>query len=218
MLELFAKIIPLDIALLFASPMFLALAILYLSSQVRPKARTVAFLIGMLILGVPAAIAGFFVGQASVPDSGPTVVAAIIDLALGGLFAFFAIKTLRSNRTGAPRDQSKTYHVVWRSLLLGLALNIFNIDALFLIFAGAKEVSAANLTPWGNLGCLALSLVCFTLPVTLPLLLTLVFPRTATLVLGKVNRFMVKYSKYIVFVIFIAFAVLLIYRGVKFFF
>ncbi len=218
MLELLAKVIPLDVALLFASPMFLALAIFYLSSQLRPKARTLAFVFGMLVLGIPVAIAGFFVGQATVPDSGPTAASAIIDLALGVLFAFLAIKALRSKGAGARGDQSKTYHIVWRSLMLGFVLNILNIDALFLIFAGAKEISAANLSGGFNILLITFSLICFTAPVTLPLLLTLIFPHAAALVLGKVNRFMVKYSKYIVFVIFIGFAALLIYRGVQFFF
>ncbi len=218
MYEFLAKIIPLDVALLFASPMFLVLAIFYLSSSLRPKLRTLAFMLGMLVLGIPVAIAGFFVGQVTVPESGPSVVSAIIDLALGMLFVFFAIKALRSKGERAKGDQSQTSHLVWRSLMLGFVLNILNIDALFLIFAGAKEISVANLSGGGNIFLIAFSMICFTAPVLLPLLLTLIFPHTATLLLNKVNRFMVKCGKYIVSIIFIGFAVLLLFRGVKFFF
>lgn len=218
MLELLAKILPLGVAMMLASPMVFPLSFYLLGSKVHPRLRTFFLFLGTAVVGVVVTIAGFFVGQVTVPDAGPTLASALIDLALGGLFAFFAIKALTAKERAARVDESQPHHFLWRAFGFGAVLELLNFDALFLVFAAAKEVSTANVAALGTVLFLVLIVAFFTAPVTIPLFLAIALPKFATSVFGRLNKFIMKYSKYIVFIIFAAFAVLLLYKGIKFFY
>lgn len=79
MLELIAKILSLGVAMMLASPMVFPLSFYLLGSQVHPRLRTFFLFLGTALVGAGVAVAGFYVGQVTVPDAGPTRASAIID-------------------------------------------------------------------------------------------------------------------------------------------
>lgn len=217
MLELIAKVIPLDVAMMFSSPMYFALALIFLGSPVHPKLRTMCFAIGSLLVGAGIMIAGFVVGGAATPGDGPSVVSASIDLALGVFFIVIGIRTIAAKDRQRKFDPSKMRHILLGSLVLGALASIIDFDTLPIVFAAGKEVGTSSVEAIWKVIVLVFNLFCFSLPVTFPLFLTLIFPKTTAGLLGKLNRWIMKYSKYILLIIFFGFGAWLVYSGLQFF-
>ena len=219
MIQLLAKILSLGVTIMLASPMVFPLSFLLLGKKVQPKMRTFFLFLGTLVVGVVMAAIGFFIGQVVEPGAGPTVVSAVIDLFLGALFVFFAVKSLASTEKKFKEvDESQPRHFLLRAFGIGAGLEALNFDALFLVITAAKEVSTADVSSLDSLLLLVLIVFFFTAPVTIPLFLALIFPRAISGIFGRVNAFIMKYSKYILFAVFTVFAGLLLYNGIKFFF
>lgn len=219
MIQLLAKILSLGVAIMLASPMVFPLSFLLLGKKVQPKMRTFFLFLGTLVVGVAMAVIGFFIGQAVEPGAGPTVVSAVIDLFLGALFVFFAVKSLASTEKKFKEvDESQPHHFLLRAFGIGAGLEALNFDALLLVITAAKEVSTADVSSLDSILLLVLIVFFFTAPVTIPLFLALIFPRAISGIFGRVNTFIMKYSKYILFAVFAIFAGLLLYNGIKFFF
>jgi len=216
MLATLAKIIPLDLAATL-SPGIFAVAIILLGNKFHPKIKVLSFLFGTLIVGIAIALAGFFLGQATPTDSKSNLATAIVDLALAIIFIILAIKVVYSKERHLKTQEDSGYQII-KWLILGFIISATNFDALFLSFTAAKEVGGT-----GDIGSLAkmillvVNLFFFSLPITLPLFLYLVFPNLAVKILEKINLFVLKYSRYILAGLFLIFGFLLLWRGINYF-
>ena len=216
MIGLLAKIIPLDLASTL-SPGIFALAIVLLGSQNHPQKRILSLLTGSLVAGIAITILGVFLGLAAPSGMGQSNTSAIIDIVLGILLLGLGFQAL-FGKERAPKPQSAQAHQMIKWLLIGFAISITNLDAAFLNFTAAKEVGGAqNIDDAIKIILLAVNLIFFTLPITLPLIIYLIFPKWADRVLSAINRPVVKYSKYIMFVLLVAFGIYLTYRGIAHF-
>lgn len=217
MLQLLAKIIPLDLAATL-SPGILALALLALGTKNGQIKKLLAFLAGILLVGIIITCLGFSLGQTSNNGAVENFGEAIVDLFLALIFIVWGIKIIvtkeKSRRLSA---QENIKHPILRWFLIGLIIAGTNFDADLLILAAAKEVGDALVNSFEKWLALGINLFFFTLPVTLPLAVYLLFPRAAEPALAKMNLFVLKYSRYIIFVLFMIFGLYLLVRGLKYF-
>jgi putative Mn2+ efflux pump MntP len=215
MASLLVKIIPLDLAAAL-SPGIFALTLVLLGSQFHPKIRTFSLFLGTLVVAAGLALAGLALGQATPSEVKATLLSAVIDFLLGGIFIFLGIKAvLAKERKVEPKEAPKPQIVKW--ILIGLVISVTNFDAVFLTLAAAKEVGGSNINEISKIILLLANILFFTLPTTLPLLFYLFLPNLAGRILGKVNHIVLKYSRYVVFVLLVIFGIYFIYRGLKFF-
>lgn len=216
MVQVLLKILPLDIAATL-SPGLFALALFLLGSTFKPKLRTFGFFLGTLIVGIGISLAGFFIGQAVSEGTGETLPSAIFDLVFGLVFVYFAVKSIISRDREIKTSSKEEKYPAMRWILLGIILSVTNFDALFLCLNAAKEVSVAEISLGSQIFLIIINLIFFTSPITIPLIFYLIVPKTAEKILSKANNFVLKYARYLIFVIFVIFATILIYRGLKYF-
>jgi len=218
MLDLLAKIIPLDLAIIIGSPAILAIALLLLAEKYKPKIKTFAFMLGILTIGIGITLLGVSLGQVSPTDQEETMTSAIVDLVLGLVFVIFGIKVILSKERKAKKIADQKGLALWKIFLGGLVLTLTNTDAELFLFMAAKEtVSDPDVNGLFKTIFLIMNLSFFILPVLLPLLFYLFFPKLAAKPLEKLNYYVKKYSKYILFAMFMLFGAFLLYRGMMFF-
>lgn len=219
MQSLFAEMIPLGVAAA-VSPTMLAGALVLLSGKDRPKARTLSYLVGVVIsLVVTGAVLLAIGGAASKAPHGPSPVSSWIDLGLGLLLLYIGVDRFirgprKSNDKTAQEEPAKPTSVL-KDAGLGLAIMTTNFTSLVFYFAAAKE-SADAAVDW-VVRVMALAIVAFfiTLPVLVPLLLTIVMPKTSSRVLDSVDEGLKKYGAFIMPGIALVFGVYLAYKGLR---
>lgn len=217
MLEILTSIIPLDLASTL-SPVIFAIAVVLLANKSHSKARLIAFFSGSLIVGILVTLLGFNVGQTiSMGDKGSSN-SALANLIIGIVFIFFAIKSLISKERKVKIEENQQSRKIFKWFSIGLLVNATNFDALFLNFTAAKEVGGAGqLSLMAEILLLCLNLFFFTLPISLPIFLYLLFPIVANKILTKMNYYLLKYCKYIIAVMFFILGLVFLGRGFVFF-
>ncbi|MCL5432901.1 MAG: GAP family protein [Patescibacteria group bacterium] len=217
MLGILALILPLDLASTL-SPIILAITVVLLSAKSHSKEKIIAFFIGSLIIGIFVTILGYNLGQKALMGDKHSEPSYMVDLLIGAFFILFAIKSFfsKERKTHPREDESGKKILKW--FLFGIIVSITNFDALFLNLTAAKEVAIAEgITQIVKFFLLCMNLFFFTLPITFPILMYLLFPVVANRVLAKVNNFLLKYGKYIIAVLFFIFGLIFLYRGLAIF-
>lgn len=217
MLSLLAKIIPLDLASTL-SPGIFALAVILLGGKWHGKTRTLALFVGIALVGVGITVVGFTLGKNVTGDMQKGLSSAIVDMILGAVFIYFGIKSMFGKEKEYKPPTSDPGLQFFKWLLVGFVIAITNLDALFLNFAAAKEVGESHgVNDLSKIILVIINLFFFTLPVTLPLFYYLISPKTAKIILEKINHLVLKYSKFIIFVLFVVFGAFMFYRGLDYF-
>jgi len=215
MLGILVKIISLDLAATL-SPGLLALAIVILGSKYHPKLRTLALLLGTLLVALAIAIIGLNLGQAAPSGIKLNLTTAIVDLVIGAIFIFFGIKTIVSKeKTIKTEGDPGTQIAKW--IIVGFIISATNFDAVFLSLAAAKEVGGSGIQAALKWLLLLVNILFFCLPIIFPLVFYLVAPGYAQNVLSKVNQFVLRYSRYVIFLMFIVFGLIFAIRGLRYF-
>jgi len=217
MISLLAKVVPLDLAATL-SPGILALAVILLGGKHYPRVRTAALFFGTLLVAVGIALAGYSLGEAAPTGIKQNLTSAIIDLVFGIIFVAFGIKQLyaKERKISSLQERPKSQFFKW--LAVGVLVSVTNFDALFLSLAAAKEVGGADVSSASKFIILVVNILFLTSPVLLPLVMYLIFPEFAGRVLTKINHYVLKYSKYILFILFLIFGLLLVTRGIEYFY
>lgn len=215
MASLLIKIIPLDLAATL-SPGILALSIILLSGRNKPKEKTFSLLLGTLVIAITIAIAGFFLGQAATPKVGPTLASAIIDCILGIVFILWGFKLL-SSKERKIKNQEGGGPEFFKWFTIGIVVSATNFDAVLLSFAAAKEVGNSALGILSLIILLIVNIFFFVLPTSLPMAIDLLFPKFTGLLLEKINRVVLKYSRYILFAMFLIFGIYFLSKSLDFF-
>lgn len=213
MFEVLAKIIPLDLASTL-SPGILAVTVLLLGSKKNPKLKVLYFFLGSLLVAIAIGLLGFFVSKSVSSGFKPTLVSSILDLTLGVAFVIWAFKILLEDEKKIKKRNGETS--LFTLFLAGFLVSITNFDAVLLSLAAAREVGGASLKSIYSVILIAVNTIFFTLPITFPVLLETIAPRTAETVLSKINSFLMKYARLIVFILFIAFGVYFTAKGLHF--
>ncbi len=217
MFEVLIKIIPLDLASTL-SPGIFALVIVLLGSKFHPKFRAFYLLLGSLIVGIGIAWLGLSLGKLSSIDIKPSLTSAIVDLFFGFLFIILGIKILVKKERKIKLQQEGQKYGILKLLLAGAVVSATNFDAVILSFTAAKEIGlSSEIGDLAKLIFLIVNILFFILPISLPLFLSLILPEFAGRILTKINRFVLKYSKYIIFILFLIFGLIFAFRGIEFF-
>ena len=199
------------------SPGIFAVALLLLGSKENKLSRVLAFLFGTLVIGIGIALLGYNLGDSFQHNGQQNLASSIIDLALGVLFLLYGIKIFFSKERKIKLFGGEEKHQILKWIIIGLAVSATNFDALFLSFTAAKEVGAAKISDFQDLILIIVNILFFILPITLPLIVYFLFPHFAGNFLEKVNQFVFKYSRYIIFALFIIFGIYLFYHGLEYF-
>lgn len=216
MLEAIISIISLDFTSIILSPLVLALSVMLLSSEKHQKEKLAGFFLSYFLAGLLVSIAGFTLGQTASLRNPAAVSSPIIDLIIGIIFTIIAVKAIILKDKPAKIEEKPHHHLFFRWLIIGLIISVTNLDALFVIFTAAKQVGdTEQFSLTFKYLFLCLNLFIFTLPVTFPVILKLLFPKIAEKILDKVNHFLIKYSRYITAVTFIIFGLYFLSRGLQ---
>lgn len=197
-------------------PVAFTLALMMLSKPERPKERVIAFLVGTLIVGTTIVVLGYSLGIASTETVSPQV-SLVIDLVLGAFFILFGIRTWVVPEPRIKAGGKSGHHLLLHLMVVGVIAAIISFDDLVLIFAAAREVGQVPLGIIGQFILLIITLLFFSVPITLPLLISIMFPKTSRRFLDKVNIWLEKYGQTIVAGLFILMGIIFIWNGVKIF-
>lgn len=215
MFQLLAKIIPLGFASAL-SPGILALVV-YMMGKKHARQRIFALFCASIVVVAVVIILGFLTGSNTAKLGVPTTASSIVDIIFGALFLYFALKELLHKERKLKESQEDLGPQFMKWFLIGCLINATNFDAVFLAFTSAKEIGSATINDINKIIAVIINILFFSLPVTLPVAIYLIIPKTAQVILDKLNKFLMRYSKYIIFAMFAIFGVIFLYRGIKFF-
>jgi len=198
-------------------PVAFTLTLMLLSKPDRPRERVIAFLVGALSVGTAVVLLGFALGQATAERAVPGNLSLWIDLVLGAFFIIFGIRTWLVPEPQIKIQGKNRQHLLRRLFVVGIIAAIVSFDDLVLIFAASREVGILPAGLAGKITLLIITLIFFSAPITVPLLASLLFPKTSRRLLDKINYFLEKYGQEIVAVLFILMGVIFIWEGLKIF-
>lgn len=207
------KILTLQIASII-SPIILSVTLLILSNKKNAILNTLTFFLGSILVAIIITLLGFVAGRYIAAPNIHTSFGKFIDLILSLIFLFFAIKLLFSKNQN--NDNTKKAIGSTNFLKIGFMLNIVNISSIATLFAASKEIPLANLDLLTIVFLIILGLICFTAPIIVPLVIYLIFPKTAQNILAPINKFFNQYSKYIISILFFVFAIYFISEFINF--
>jgi len=218
MAHILISITLLDIGAILASPMIFALSILLLSQKYYPKAKLVAFFFPAFIVSVLVTFLGYNLGQTIVRDPKSISLHGTTDVIIASVFFFLAFCSWIIKEKKFKVDKDAKGKEVFKWFTIGTLMNVSNWNALFLIMTAGKEVGglgdASQLTQWL---LLSVNVVFYTLPLTFPFMLTMLFPIFAKSVLSAIGFFFKTYSKVIVAGMFFLFGLIFLNRGIGIF-
>ncbi len=215
MLGLLLKVLALGIAST-ASPVIFAVALTLLAGKF-PYKRSLAFLLGGIIALFIILTFGFLVGaQVLHFTKGFSPYLSSVDLFLGVIFIFFGILPLLSKKKEkAPdfKEKKSQSPVLIKWLIIGLLLNITNLDAELLFFTEVKEIFQSNTALAFQLLLALLGSLLFILPALLPLVISVLYPKKSEELLKPFGAFIETHGRILAAVIFLIFGTYLIAKG-----
>jgi len=216
MVDVLIKIFPLDLASIF-SPGILALVIILLAQKEHGLARSIALGLGSLLVAVMLAFLGLKMGQNVQDVNNTKIIDNIVDLVLGAVCLYFGLRSLLYKEKEKNPQSIKTNQSaqIAKWFLIGFVISITNFDAVIFNFSAAKEVGQSTINDLEKTILLIMNSLFFVAPIIIPLVIYLLVPKLADKILKPINDFLTKYGRYIVGIIFIGFAVYLIYQGLK---
>jgi len=202
------------------SPVIFGVSLSLLGARNYPRQRALSFLAGAVTVIVILAAAGSAIGSGvSAPGKAVTHPSAAIDMLIGFLFVIFGVKSgLPKQGEDKPsianrREVRSPQLIKW--FAVGVALNITNLDAVMFNLTATKEVFQSEIPLIYKTLLTAISDVLFLVPVLLPVLVYLIMPNTAKKVLDPIGVAEQKYGRYVVMIIFLAFGLYMILKGVR---
>jgi len=190
-----------------------------LGEKNHPRLRTLALMAGSLIVGLILAFLGFKLGTAAPVNEHQTLISAIIDLVFALIFIWLGLAALfpKKEKSGSIFHQQNPKAQLWKWLGIGFIISATNFDAALLNFTAVKEIGSSEFNLAVKLILIIIGLLFFIAPILIPFVFNLLLPHKSKEILEPINNFIRKYSRYIVAIIFIVFAILLLYRGLKYF-
>lgn len=215
MAELLIKIFPLQLATTL-SPGIFALTLVLFAQKKYAVGRVLALFLGSILVALLLGFLGLQTGQNIHAISSHGQTAIIFDFILAILFLYFGIRGLikpdqerKAITTENPTRQLGKWFIV------GFVISITNFDAVLLNFGAAKEIGTSSIILPDKILLLFMGIIFFVLPILIPLIFYLLLPSAAQKILTPINKFLIKYGRFLVSTIFIIFAIYLIYKGLK---
>jgi len=210
---LFLSILPLAVASA-ASPIILGVSVALLARK--NTSAAIALLLGGAMVALLLAAVGISVAAeddkaAEALGMGPRAA----DIAIGALLLAFGIKSLleKPKQESAPAGAKKA-HGFSRWLAISFIGNITNFDAVLLNLAAVREIFNSQAALAYKLLLLGFCDFFFLSPALVPLALYLYAPEKSARLLLPVGKWMQKYGHLLVGIIFVAFGLFLVLKGI----
>ena len=211
MLELILSILALSVASA-ASPVIFAIAVSLLSGKAYPIRRTVAFLLGGVVVAAILVIIGSEFGSGTLRISSTSYPKALVDVALSALMIAFALYEFlqkpSTEKVGRPASSQ-----TGRLFLLGIFVNITNFDAILLNLTAVREAASSHIAAPLEFFLIAIADFFFLSPALLPLIICVIYPTRSQSLLKPIGAITTKYGAYVVSAIFFIFGIYLIWRS-----
>lgn len=203
------------------SPTVLIGIILVLSISKNPRSNGIAFYVGSIVLLLIVVALGVFVSKGAVMATGgqPSATSAYFDIFLGILLLLFGIRKIRAGDKGPDKnrfagDESKSgLGEFIKYMILGLGMFVINFTTTILVFAAGKEIGLSTAPLIDKLIVIIILTIITLIVVEVPLLVAIIFPKTANKLLEPINRWMQKNGKYLMAAIIFVFGVYLLAKG-----
>jgi len=219
---LLADILPLAIGAA-VSPTVLIGIILILSVSDRPKLSGIAFYTGAMIILLIVVLAGIILGKGAVIASSkpPSVTSAYFDSALGILLILLGIWRIIKKGDGSPDENrfgGKSKSAISdfiKYMVLGLGMFAINFTTTVLVFASGKDIGISSASLTDKLIVVIILTIITLLVVEIPLLIYFTMPKRSEKLLGALNVWMQKNSRYLMAAVMFVFGIYLMVKGVR---
>jgi hypothetical protein len=205
------------------SPTVLIGIILILSVSDRPKLNGIAFYVGAIILLLIAVIAGILLGKgAAVASHNPsTATSAYFDLVIGILLILLGI--WRINKKGDKNPDKNRFAGKSKSvfsdfikyMILGVGMFAVNFTTTVLVFAAGKNIGLSSAGITDKLVVVIILTLITLLVVEIPLLIYFTMPERSEKILGPLNVWMQKNSRYLMAAVMFVFGIYLLLKGAR---
>lgn len=201
------------------SPVVLIGTILILTISDSPKLSGIAFYIGAIILLLIVIAAGILVGGGITADRQPSVASAYLDLALGILLILLGIRRIVKKDNGPDKDRfiqkskSRVSNFI-KYMFLGLGIFVINFKTTILVFAASKDIGLSSAGFTDKLAVVIILTVITLLVVEIPILIYFTMPESSEKLLGTLNVWMQKNSRYLIASVLFFFGIYLVVDGI----
>lgn len=201
------------------SPVVLIGIILILTISDRPKLSGIAFYIGAVILLLIVIAAGILVGGGITADRHPSVASAYLDLVFGILLILLGIRRIVKKGNGPDKDRfiQKSKSAISnfiKYMLLGLGIFTINLKTTILVFAASKDIGISSAGLTDKLTVIIILIVITLLVVEIPLLIYFTMPESSEKLLGALNIWVRKNSRYLIAAVLFFFGIYLMVKGI----
>ncbi len=217
--ELLSKVIPLSIGAAF-SPTVLALELLILSGK-RSKARSTAFLAGVLLVFVGITALGLAISHTTSTSPAQETITKTVDVVAGAFLLLLALATLlRSlvHDSVAPVDgeaKDARNPGLLSAFLLGLAIMASNFSTILLYVPAMRSISASTISTSDKILAVAIAFLVAAAPILLIYGFAVAFPKVATPPLEKLRGWINRHQRTIGISVEVIFGIYLIYKALK---
>lgn len=217
MSDTLAHVLPLALGAA-VSPTILTIGILILAGQ-HGRLRMAIFTACNIGLMVVLAIVGLKVfSHAVTTNSSESMqsISATVDIVLGVVLLLLGVKMWihgDSEKTEKPKETDSGLHPL-RYALLGVAFTVTNFTTLVLYGPALKEIALAKLPSDEEILVTAILVAIATVTAWLPLVASVVAPKTATRILGDVKRFTTVHKRTISITVLFVFGAYLLWKGI----
>jgi len=203
------------------SPTVLIGIILILSISNRPKLSGIAFYIGAIIILLVVATAGMLLGKGAAVASSkpPSVTSAYFDLAIGILLILLGIWRIIKKSDGSPdesrfggKSKSAASDFI-KYMILGLGMFTINFTTTVLVFAAGKDIGISSAGITDKIIVVIILTLITLLVVEIPLLIYFTMPKRSEKLLGALNVWMQKNSRYLMAAVMFVFGIYLAVKG-----
>ncbi len=203
------------------SPTVLLGIILVLSITKRPKLNGIAFYIGSITLLLIVVALGITLGKGAEVATGkpPSLISAYFDIILAVLLIILGVRKIVKEDKGLdkskfsgdkPLSAGKSFI---ESMIFGLGLFVVNFTTTILVFAAGKDIGISPAPVVDKLVVIVILTIITLIVVEIPLLIYVIFPKTANKFLEPVNIWMQKNGKYLMAAILFVFGIYLLSKG-----
>ncbi len=217
--DLLSKVIPLSIGAAF-SPTVLALELLILSGK-RSKARSTAFMGGVLLVFAALTALGLAISHTTSTSPAQETITKTVDVVAGVLLLLLALATvLRSivHDSVAPVEgESKDTKNpgLLSAFLLGLAIMVSNFSTILLYIPAMRSISASTVSTSDKAVAVAIAFLITAAPILLIYGFAIAFPKIATPPLNKLRGWIDRHQKVIGISVEVIFGVYLVFKAFK---
>ncbi len=211
MLATLARILPLALTAAI-NPTGLLLVMSILSSKEDPGKKSRSFLLGALMFLIVLGLLITFTFHPAVQQAkNPNRISAAIDVLLG-LLIFLA---LGISKFGKRKDKPKKKQRKRPFAVIGFLYMLLNASTLIPFIAATKIISDQEPGFWDKLPLFAVLVLITMSMISLPVIVSSLFPEQAERVLGPLKSFMARHGRTVADVFFLAMAVYLFIYGAR---